>query len=256
MRRLEIPAARVLVWHPAVVLNLPTRRIALAAIIASGAALILAFAAIAVWISTTYDPPPGANRPNLADWLQAWGSMAAVLAGLGAVIATVLLLRHEIRATRLAHVQAARERAEAALDRQRVDDERRDAEKAQARTIVVSEVIYHSGGSDTLVRILARIENCGTGPILNTQVWAVDRSAVEPLEPFMLENCGVLGPGGQYPLDAAVSPPIPQFFAAGGRRRRQLVLEIRFVDMYGRRWSRLDNGQPVLLLDTDPREVG
>jgi hypothetical protein len=91
-------------WHSAAV---PNRRLALTAIITCGVAAILASAGVAVWVTVTYDPPPGANRPNLADWLQAWGSWAAVVAGLLAVVGTVLLLAHEMGEARRGRVQAA-----------------------------------------------------------------------------------------------------------------------------------------------------
>ncbi len=51
-------------------------------------------------ISLTYDAHSPADRPNVADWMQAWGNLAAVGAGLLAALAARSLLRHEIATTR------------------------------------------------------------------------------------------------------------------------------------------------------------
>ncbi|WP_203716150.1 hypothetical protein [Asanoa siamensis] len=57
-----------------------------------------------------------ADAPNLADWMQAWGSIAAAITSTIAIVITGALLRHETRARR---------------------EEKEDARRAQARLVVV-----------------------------------------------------------------------------------------------------------------------
>ncbi|MGW4501473.1 hypothetical protein ACWENR_23010 [Micromonospora sp. NPDC004336] len=75
--------------------------------IASAAALVLSLAAIS---AATYDPAPGQERPKITDWMQAWGSVGGVVAGLAAAAAATALLMHERAAAKEARQQLAEEK--------------------------------------------------------------------------------------------------------------------------------------------------
>ncbi|KAB1922510.1 hypothetical protein F8280_18820 [Micromonospora noduli] len=71
------------------------------------AALVLSLAAI----SAATHSPVGPERPKVTDWMQAWGSVLGVVAGLAAAGAATALLLHERKAADEARRQLAEERA-------------------------------------------------------------------------------------------------------------------------------------------------
>lgn len=88
------------------------------------------------------------SDPSLADWLQGYGSVAAV-------VATLLLLAHEMREARRYRRAATRERSDAAADRQlAIQDrelanlERRDEEATQARAVLMTNFRTGFGYAD------------------------------------------------------------------------------------------------------------
>ncbi|MEU2661216.1 hypothetical protein [Micromonospora sp. NPDC007220] len=111
--------------------------------------------------------------PKVTDWMQGWGSIAAVLVSGLAVIFTGWLLRHEVRARRL---DEAHREAEAA-----------DRQAAQARLIVpvVTECLMQSTEYPTAVtHVKWKIENYSSLPILGLRL--VFDGPVE-VEGFMTE---------------------------------------------------------------------
>ncbi|MEU2988880.1 hypothetical protein ABZ647_31320 [Micromonospora aurantiaca] len=81
-----------------------TRRNAKAGMALGGTALLASMFAI----SMGYAAPSGQEEPKVTDWMQAWGSILGVVAGVGAAIAAGWLLLHEREQARLA--QAAQQR--------------------------------------------------------------------------------------------------------------------------------------------------
>jgi len=86
-----------------------------------------------------------ADAPNAADWMQAWGSIAAVLTSTIAIVITGLLLRHEVRARR---------------------EEQGEARQSQARLVVVENA--QRRGKYFFHR--AKVFNHSAGPIYHVTI--------------------------------------------------------------------------------------
>jgi hypothetical protein len=82
------------------------RRLLVSCGLAFSAALILSMATC----SAAYRAPSGEEQPKATDWMQAWGSIAGVFAGLAAALAATALLLHERAATKEALQHLAEER--------------------------------------------------------------------------------------------------------------------------------------------------
>lgn len=63
------------------------------------------------FIAASYRAPSGEEQPKVTDWMQAWGGVFGVVAGLAAAGAAAALLLHERRAADEARRQLAEERA-------------------------------------------------------------------------------------------------------------------------------------------------
>ncbi|WP_431907169.1 hypothetical protein [Micromonospora carbonacea] len=61
-------------------------------------------------ISASYRAPAGEEQPKVTDWMQAWGAVFGVVAGLAAAVAAAALLMHERAAAKEARRQLAEER--------------------------------------------------------------------------------------------------------------------------------------------------
>lgn len=61
-------------------------------------------------ISASYRAPAGKEQPTVTDWMQAWGSLFGVVAGLAAAVAAAALLLFERAAAKEARRQLAEER--------------------------------------------------------------------------------------------------------------------------------------------------
>jgi hypothetical protein len=175
---------------------------------------------------------------TLADWLQRWGSVAAV-------IATLALLWHEIREARKGREAANLERREAAEDRElaRRDRElaaveRRDTEATQARTVVFSNVDFDLRSTDdgrSAIRTKLTVTNYSASPILGVIVQVHAYVADHPRTGFHVGISHVLGPAESLPVDVIVGT------SAEGVPRRVLNdvdAVVIFYDDAGRLWRR------------------
>ncbi|MBQ1061374.1 hypothetical protein [Micromonospora sp. C41] len=198
-----------------------------------------------VVVSRTYHPPSGQEPPKVTDWMQGWSSVVGVIAGLGAAILTAGLLLHEVRQAAIARreavearAEATRERAEAAADRARIEQERLDAMKAPARAVFTSGLGF-SGRVDFgyLSNLNVTVSNYGPGHIHRVAV-----KVVSARDEASLNLIQVIGPGGQAASASKHFHPdalLPGIAAKDGTR-----IEVRFIDVNGRSWIRVDNGEP------------
>ena len=198
---------------------------------------------------------------TLADWLQGWGSVAAV-------IATLVLLWHEMREARRGRKAAAQERAEAAEDRElaRQDRElaaaeRRDGESAQARTVIIggvaADAIRRSREDDVVLqRVTAWLENFGSGPVIDVAfVIAAAQKPDESIDATTNEHVSVLAPRDRLEIswERPRDPEMPPGGLVSGYYRDEtggnlIRIEVRFTDVAGRRWARINDGQPQRVL--------
>ncbi|MDQ7910782.1 hypothetical protein RB614_40455 [Phytohabitans sp. ZYX-F-186] len=190
----------------------------------------LAFAAV------DYQPPQGTEPPKITDWMQGWGSVVGVVAGLLAAVFTAGLLVHEMREARLARADAAEEREQGRRDRELLAEERRDAEAAQARAVVVGNFRggdeVHDERSVYVVRV--HMANYGTAPILDVRLHLHTPSGYR----YLVERADVLGPGEPWPQDWVLQATERVRVLNGSRA------VVSFTDVHGRRWSRDGRSQP------------
>ncbi|MFI7221437.1 hypothetical protein [Micromonospora maritima] len=188
--------------------------------ILSMAALLCCIAAWAVDSA----PASGPDRPKVTDWMQAWGSISAVFAGLIAAGAAAALLMHERQQAR-----EAREALAAA----------RSGEEEERAQLVFASQIGLSVSSGKIHSARATIFNHRTSPIhwVSGAVELIDGRQI-PLLPveFIL-------PGGHANLRGPAEPLIPS--SGDARMDQDLSIAIlEFTDSTGQRWKRVDNTRP------------
>lgn len=183
------------------------------------------------------EPPPWAEGAGHRH--PRWG-----VVGLLAVIATLALLIFEMKKARDAE-------AETNAERKLREQERRDREMAQARTIVVGDVYYllnGRGAGTWSAEVITTVTNYGSGPITDVTVELDAKTGNHPGLPIRLTGAVALGQGETHQLHELVSSP-HGFGSDEATCRRNASIVVRFVDMHGRRWVRRDNGQPDPLFD-------
>ncbi|GAA2470851.1 hypothetical protein Ahu01nite_079750 [Winogradskya humida] len=217
-------------------------------------------------------PTDGGDSPTWADQLEAWATLGGAIVALAAAIATFWLLIHQIRETRLARGAAHQERVEAAADRElaRQDRElataeRRDAEAAQARTVIVGGIsadATRKRHQEALIlqRAAAWIENFGAEPVTDvTFVISTVSTPSNPVDATTNEHMSVLAPRERLDISwekprKGEAPPIgiaDSYYRdeTGGHLIR---VEARFTDIAGRRWVRVNGGLPARVFDRQP----
>lgn len=212
-------------------------------------------ATISVMLTSLLAAVPPAT-PNWTDKWQAVGSIGGLVAGSFAAAFTGWLVWHEIRQARKAidraeateaqaavdREEARRDREMARLDRKLIEDERRDAEANEARTVVTSAVQVRSLSDDSL-RAGWSILNYGPKPILFIESYLIVPADGPDNQLDLTHRVDVIGPHdpaevGKYVSGAVVTRSGEELPSS------DLVPVIVFTDANGRRWRRVNNGQP------------
>jgi hypothetical protein len=165
--------------------KVPTKTLAILGTVGGVAAAALFFAVLAVSDS-------GPERPQVTDWMQAWSSIGALVAGTAAAIFTAGLLLHEMRQAREARAgelearaDAARERELAAADRARIEQDRLNALKAPARNVMAGGI--GASGQPSLgymTDVSVGVNNYGPTPIRDVVVTLVSANECLTLAPI------------------------------------------------------------------------
>ncbi|KOX15000.1 hypothetical protein ADK66_03090 [Micromonospora sp. NRRL B-16802] len=166
-----------------------------------------------------------AEAPKITDWMQAWGSLTGLLLSGIAALATVLLLRHEIRVRR---------------------DEQQDSMAAQARMIFGSFSRFGDlRNRGVLDGVAVLVTNYSGAPILDVFVEVhhhgalADTPAVEGL--IMDEKLFWFG----------LAVPVQDRAA---REEEQFIsVTVRFTDCNGYKWRRTDRQRLVRILPLGDR---
>lgn len=173
------------------------------------------------------------SSPNVADWMQAWGTVAGALFSALAFVAAVSLLWHEVRTRRR-------------------DDEDRVA--GQARMILISVFDAHDNSDGGLVRMVnIRVRNHSASPITDVEVVAVhsQKSADGPERDSLTFETEFIDPDRsdselwllQAPISWKHDIPLAGFFAT----------RITFTDAQGLRWVRDGRDEPRRLRSDSSR---
>lgn len=218
--------------------KLDRRTIAAAgAVIVSATAVILALAAVS---AVAHNPPPGQEVPKITDWMQAWGSVGGVAAGLLAAAAAALLLMHERRKAAEAERQLAEERAEAALN--------------APRAVVTTPARFgtHGHNHEYINSIGTTVQNYGADPIRNVTVIV---TLPDDGRRLVVAHYDLLPPGEAATVSVTLrSAPIEvagPWMPRGGRA----PVTVCFIDRNNQAWERTSDGDvsrttvPYPLLD-------
>ncbi|WP_433357934.1 hypothetical protein ACQPYV_12755 [Micromonospora saelicesensis] len=121
----------------------------------AGLFLLATVLCIATW-AVANAPRSGPDRPKVTDWMQAWGSIAGVFAGLAAAGAATALLLFERRQAREARAELAAQRAESDL--------------TGARLVVATSPEIFMYGPAYVSDVAVTVHNFGPAPILRVFV--------------------------------------------------------------------------------------
>ncbi|MGK5674086.1 hypothetical protein ACSNOB_14730 [Micromonospora sp. URMC 106] len=181
---------------------------------------------IAAW-AVANSPSSGPDRPKVTDWIQAWGSVGGVIAGLLAATAAGLLFRFEQRRAEKAERQIVEERAEAALN--------------VARAVVVSGASFGGYGVNVdphLNSVSLSIRNYSSHPIRNvTIVVTLPTGFHHVIQP----PYDVIGPGEGHTVDKRYSVGIQAPDDYKFHQEKALVT-VCFIDNTNQAWQRTSSG--------------
>lgn len=201
-----------------------TRRLLAGCVIACALALLLS----PIAISLSYRAPDGEEQPKVTDWMQAWGSLAGVLAGLLAAGAAALLLLHE------------RKRATEA-ERQ-LDEERAEADLSAPRSVVLTQARFGGqeyAGEGFADQMTLQLQNYGAFPIRNV---ALIVSLPDDVGHVLLPRFSLIRPGGEQQIDRNFSPGFRVLGPRSLSRMRGLVTAC-FIDHAGQAWQVTSDGE-------------
>lgn len=181
---------------------------------------LLLLSCIAASISLRYRAPAGEEQPKVTDWMQAWGSLGGVLAGLLAAGAAGALLWHE------------RRRADAA-ERQLAED-REEAARNLASLVSVTPAGFST--TDGLIRgVGLTVYNHGATPVRNVVV-------VVPLpddgRKLMLPPVWLVQPGADRMISHQYQGMLIRVDADWSPADTKVPADVYFTDHIGRAWRR------------------
>ncbi|MGC4864756.1 hypothetical protein ACLQ3B_04880 [Micromonospora sp. DT53] len=203
-------------------------------LIATAALFLLATVlCIAAW-AVANAPQAGPDQLKATDWMQAWGSIAGVAAGLAAAVAATALLMHERRAAEEARRQLA--------------DANRAQEESRARSVATAGLDYPRGSLVEnidrsvvkLSKVALHVHNFGPDPI-HSIVVTVTLPGGQTAEHNGTE---MIGPKDHQSVVITVEPP---HLCTGDNPDFEIKMchvTVSFTDSSGIRWNRTNNGAP------------
>ncbi|WFE44264.1 hypothetical protein [Verrucosispora sp. WMMD1129] len=181
---------------------------------------------IAAW-AVANAPDSGPERPKVTDWMQAWGSIGGVIAGLAAAGAATMLLLHERQRAAEAERLLAEERHEARLD--------------VPRSLVVSRARFstYGQGGDYINGVVVNLNNFGATPLRNV---ALVVELPEDGRYLILRPIPLIAPGEAVPVrqdyKGAVHVPGPWVPRTG-----TAPVTACFIDHTNTAWEKTSDGE-------------
>jgi hypothetical protein len=180
-------------------------------------ALACVLGSVGGWL--LYVPPPTQSRPTVTDWMQGLGTIVGVLASVAAVLIGVLVLRNE----------------------------RDDLRRAEQETVLrVPRAVMHTSvapgwaGTRRLRDIAVRVDNYGPEPIRRLVI--VLRSEPDDMD-IIMPLVNFLPPGDHVRPEVVYEPHGVEVLSP--MEQNNLVVTLRFLDLAGREWERVNNGEPT-----------
>ncbi|WP_406077691.1 hypothetical protein [Micromonospora sp. NBC_00858] len=179
---------------------------------------------IAAW-AVGNAPRSGPERPKVTDWMQAWGSIAGVFAGLAAAGAAGALLIHERQQAREAREQLA--------------EDRRSADESRARQVITAGLRFDTVDGH-LTCAYMDIYNFGKEPI-----HSVVATVLLPRHREVAAG-GVefVPPGERITVTIPFNPPQPCLGPFPEMEQQLSKALISFIDSSGWYWERINNERP------------
>ncbi|MEV0811203.1 hypothetical protein [Micromonospora sp. NPDC050200] len=194
---------------------------------------MLAVALTTAAISVAYRTPAGQEQPKVTDWMQAWGSVFGVFAGLAAAVAAAALLVFE--------------RRQADEARRQLAEERRTGEESRARTVITADVRFphggfaiSSGGATRFSRVQLSVLNFGTDPIH----WVVVEVVLPGSRTVEHNGTEFIAPGQREVVVILLDPSYTSIGDNPDLDAKLCEVIVTFTDSSGIRWSRRNNGIP------------
>lgn len=180
-------------------------------------------------ISVVYRAPTGEEQPKVTDWMQGWGSIAGVVAGLAAAGAAAWLLMHERQ-------EAQRARAELAA-------ERADAELVGPRLVVATDPVLYMYDETSAHEVAVTVRNFGPMPILRVFVVVSLFPGAEEMRP---PPANVIPPlsGERRFVAGFEDDPIKLPHSDQVLISQSAKVVLYFTDAAGQGWRKTKNGQP------------
>ncbi|NYF57878.1 hypothetical protein [Micromonospora purpureochromogenes] len=220
-------------------LDRTTTLILAAAAIASASALILSLAAVS---AATYDAPSGQDGPMITDWMQAWGSVGGVVAGLAAAGAAAFLLLHERERAAAAERQLAEERAEHALN--------------VPRAVVVTPARFGGGsnglGEQHINQVVLTVHNYSSTVIRNV---AIIVALPDGGPRLLLPRPTMIGPGENWPVNQNSGKPV-RSPSPSDISTWKATVTVCFIDYTNQAWQITSDGEVSRTTAPYPAEEG
>ncbi|MDG4784010.1 hypothetical protein O7614_30600 [Micromonospora sp. WMMD961] len=179
------------------------------------------------FIAAIYRAPAAEEQPKVTDWMQAWGSILGVVAGLAAAGAAAALFLHERRRSEQAERQLIEEREEAALN--------------APRAVVATPARFGTFGGDSdahISEVVLTVHNYGSNPIRNL---AVIVTLPKDGRHLILPHHEGLGPGDKHDFrqryQAGLRVPGPWSPIMG-----RAPVTVCFIDHTNQAWQRTSDG--------------
>lgn len=208
----------------------------------SVALLVLALAFIAAAISMAYQAPAGEEQPKVTDWMQAWGSVLGVFAGLAAAGAATALLIHERQRAEAAERQLAEGRAENAL--------------SVPRAIVVLPALFGGGvtpsGEQHIYEVALAVYNHGSTGVRNI---AFIVALPEGGPRLLLPRTAMIGPGGRGQIKERSGKPV-RYPGSSNIGALKATVTACFIDHMNQAWQITSDGEVARTTVPYPAEEG
>ncbi|TQJ26152.1 hypothetical protein FBZ33_6538 [Micromonospora sp. A202] len=200
----------------------------------SVALLLLALGLAMAYTSVIYQAPSGEEQPKVTDWMQAWGSVAGVFAGLAAAVAATALLMFERRQAQEARRQLA--------------EERRSQEESRARAVASGGLHCPSGtlkldantAEVKITHVDLLVHNFGPDPIH----WVVVAVALPNGRIVEHNGTELIGPQQTEAVRIPVNPSHACTTTDANFELKLCDVTVTFTDSSGIQWNRTNNGAP------------
>ena len=207
--------------------------------------------------STRYQAPAGQEDPKITDWMQAWGSLLGVFAGLGAALAASWLLLHERKQARIAQAAQQRESEERYAEQVTWYLREQTDQDSDLRQPVDAGDFWGApeGATNAVLVLLNNSHSCIYEVVVSIPEFS-HKEEYREFDQLALRGIGTIPPG-----KSEIVMPMRgwrNFYGSGSYRilselpSNSPVEYVQFRDPSDRRWRRTGRGELIRLSPDDP----